>query len=65
MNYENEKSEIILEIKNLNGNENFSREVMIIDAKKKVPKEAIIYDRDDLESVYIKFNNFSKVKNQN
>ena len=23
----------------------------------------IIYDRDDLESVYIKFNNFSKVKN--
>ena len=38
---------------------------MIIDAKKKVPKEAIIYDRDDLESVYIKFNNFSKVKNQN
>ncbi|CAG9354083.1 germination lipoprotein GerS-related protein [Clostridium perfringens] len=62
-NDENEKSEIILEFKNLNGNENFSREVMIIDAKKKVPKEAIIYDRDDLESVYIKFNNFSKVKN--
>lgn len=62
-NDENEKSEIILEFKNLNGNENFSREVMIIDAKKKVPKEAIIYDRDDSESVSIKFNNFSKVKN--
>ncbi|EOU1682798.1 germination lipoprotein GerS-related protein [Clostridium perfringens] len=62
-NDENEKSEIILEFKNLNGNENFSREVMIIDAKKKVPKEATIYDRDDSESVSIKFNNFSKVKN--
>ena len=62
-NHENEKSEIILEFKNLNGNENFSREVMIIDAKKKVPKEATIYDRDDSESVSIKFNNFSKVKN--
>lgn len=36
---------------------------MIIDAKKKVPKEATIYDRDDSESVSIKFNNFSKVKN--
>lgn len=64
-NDENEKSEIILEFKNLNGNENFSREVMIIDAKKKVPKEATIYDRDDSESVSIKFNNFSKVKNHN
>lgn len=62
-NDEKEKSEIILEFKNLNGNENFSREVMIIDAKKKVPKEATIYDRDDSESVSIKFNNFSKVKN--
>ncbi len=62
-NDENEKSEIILEFKNLNGNENFSREVMVIDAKKKVPKEATIYDRDDSESVSIKFNNFSKVKN--
>lgn len=62
-NDENEKSEVILELKDLNGNENFAREVIIIDANKKVPKEAIIYGREDSESVSIRFNNFSKVKN--
>ncbi|EGT3615592.1 hypothetical protein FHH43_04990 [Clostridium perfringens] len=61
-NDENEKSEVILELKDLNGNENFAREVIIIDAKKKVPKEAVIYGRDDSESVSIRFNNFNKVK---
>lgn len=61
-NDENEKSEIILELKDLNGNENFEREVLKIDAKKKVPKEAIIYGREDSESVVIRFDNFSKVK---
>lgn len=61
-NDENEKSEIILELKDLNGNENFEREVLKIDAKKKVPKEAIIYGRENSESVVIKFDNFSKVK---
>ncbi len=39
------------------------KKIMIIDAKKKSSKEATIYDRDDSESVSIKFNNFSKVKN--
>lgn len=62
-NDENEKSEVILELKDLNGNENFAREVIIIDANKKVPKEAVIYGREDSESVSIRFNNFSKVKN--
>lgn len=62
-NDENEKSEVILELKDLNGNENFAREVIIIDANKKIPKEAIIYGREDSESVSIRFNNFSKVKN--
>lgn len=61
-NDENDKSEIILELKDLNGNENFEREVLKIDAKKKVPKEAIIYGRENSESVVIRFNNFSKVK---
>lgn len=61
-NDENEKSEVILELSNLNGNENFSKEVIIIDAKKKVPKEATIYGREDSQSVSIKFNNFNKVK---
>lgn len=60
---EEEKSEIILEFNNLNGNENFKKEVMIIDAKKGVPKEAIIYGRDEVESVSIRFNNFNKVEN--
>ncbi|MGG5460341.1 germination lipoprotein GerS-related protein [Clostridium sp. B9] len=59
---ENEKSEVILELKDLNGNENFAREVIIIDAKKKVPNKAIIYGRNDAESVVIKFNNFNKIK---
>ncbi|WP_300347797.1 germination lipoprotein GerS-related protein [Clostridium sp.] len=61
-NDENDKSEIILELKDLNGNENFEREVLKIDAKKKVPKEAIIYGKENSESVVIRFNNFSKVK---
>lgn len=61
-NDENEKSEIILELKDLNGNENFEREILKIDAKKKVPKEAIIYGRENSESVVIRFDNFSKVK---
>lgn len=61
-NDENEKSEIILELKDLNGNENFEREILKIDAKKKVPKEAIIYGREDSESVVIRFDNFSKVR---
>lgn len=61
-NDENDKSEIILELKDLNGNENFEREILKIDAKKKVPKEAIIYGRENSESVVIRFNNFSKVK---
>lgn len=62
-NDENEKSEIILEFKNLNGNQNFSKEIVVIDAKKRVPKEAKIYDRDDSESILIRFNNFIRSKN--
>lgn len=62
-NDENKKSEVILELTDLNGNENFKKEVMVIDAKKKVPKEAVIYGRDEAESVVIKFNNFNRVKN--
>lgn len=60
---EEEKTEIVLEFNNLNGNENFKKEVMIIDAKRGIPKEATIYGRNDSESISIRFDNFSEVKN--
>lgn len=70
MNYENNvnylleeaegKKTIKLEFFLLSGNDNFYKEVLLVDANKKVPIKAIIYDKKDEERIVIEYNNFTR-----
>lgn len=54
------KKTIKLEFFLLSGNDNFYKEILLVDANKKVPTKAIIYDKKDEERIVIEYSNFTK-----